>query len=323
MTVVAQGTSVFLAPDPDAHRHYIRDHKEKGLVSKVMSESEAIDRFVDDGDYVAYDCNLWVRGPAALMREIVRQKKRELWIAAKFTAHDATMLVAAGCVNRIDVGWMEVGRVITEAQAAGDVQLFEWSNGAMTYRLLAGSLGVPFLPLRYLGGTDVFKTSGTKLIEDPYTGKPICVVPALNPDVALVHVNQCDEFGNARIFGAGISPVETAMASKKVIISTEEIVDTEEIRKNPQKTRIPYYAVDAVVHVPFGGYPGTVPGLYKAHLEHLMESGGAQMQGKMDEYLDKWVYSVSSNQEMLEKHVGQEKLDVLMAEETIKEGYYE
>jgi hypothetical protein len=216
-----------------------------------------------------------------------------------------------------------VGRVITEAQAAGDVQLFEWSNGAMTYRLLAGSLGVPFLPLRYLGGTDVFNTSGTKLIEDPYTGKPINVVPALNPNVALVHANQCDEYGNARIFGSGLQPVETAMASKKVIISTEELVSTDEIRKDPQKTRIPYYAVDAVVHVPFGGYPGTVPGLYKAHLEHLMESGAAQMQGKMDEYLDKWIYSVSSNEEMLEKHVGQEKLDALKAEETIKEGYYE
>jgi acyl CoA:acetate/3-ketoacid CoA transferase alpha subunit len=321
MTVVAEGTGVFLAPDPDAHRRYIRDHKEKGLVSKVMSESEAVERFVDDGDYVAYDCNLWVRGPAALMREIVRQKKRELWIAAKFTAHDATMLVAAGCVNRIDVGWMEVGKVITEAQAAGDVQLFEWSNGAMTYRLLAGSLGVPFLPLRYLGGTDVFKT-GTKLIEDPYTGKPINVIPALNPDVALVHVNQCDEYGNSRIFGSGLQPVETAMAAKKVIISTEEIVSTDEIRRDPQKTRIPYYAVDAVVHLPFGGYPGTVPGLYKADLEHLMESGGAQMQGKMDEYLNKWIHSVSSNQDMLEKHVGQEKLDRLKAEETIKEGYY-
>ena len=323
MTIVAEGTGVFLAPDPDAHRRYIRDHKEKGLVSKVMSEHEAIERFVDDGDYVAYDCNLWVRGPASLMREIIRQKKRELWIAAKFTAHDATMLVAAGCVNRIDVGWMEVGRVITEAQAAGDVQLFEWSNGALAYRLLAGSLGVPFLPLRYLGGTDVFKFSGAKLIEDPYTGQPVCLVPALTPDVALVHVNQCDEFGNARIFGAVISPVETAMASKKVIFSTEEIVDSDEIRRHPQQTRIPYYAVDAVVHAPFGGYPGTVPGLYKADVEHLMESGVAQMQGKMDEYLEKWVFSVSSHQEMLEQRVGQEKLDTLKAEETIKEGYYE
>jgi glutaconate CoA-transferase subunit A len=271
---------------------------------------------------MAYDCNLWVRGPAALIREIIRQRKRELWIAAKFMGQDATILVAAGCVNRIDVGWMVVSRVIKEAQTAGRLQLFEWSNGALTYRLLAGSLGVPFLPLRYLGGTDVFQT-GAKLIDDPYTGQPVCLVPALNPDVALVHVNQCDEFGNARIFGPGISPVETAMASKKVILSTEEIIDNDEIRRHPQQTRIPYYAVDAVVHAPFGGYPGSVPGLYRADLDQIIELGGAEAQGKLDDYLEKWVYSVSSNQEMLDTRVGQEKLDTLRASETIQEGYYE
>ena len=323
MSVLAAGTGVFKPPDPDEHRRYVRDHKDKRLVSKVMSEREAIERFVKNGDYLSYDCNLWNRGPAALMREVIRQRKRDLWIAAKFTAHDATILVAAGCVTRIDVGWMEVGRVIQEAQAAGRLQLFEWSNSALTYRHLAGALGVPFLPLRYLGGTDVFQTSGARLIDDPYTGQPVCLVPALNPDVALVHVNQCDEFGNARIFGAGISPVETAMASKKVILSTEEIVDSDEIRRHPQQTRIPYYVVDAVVHLPFGGYPGTVPGLYRADVEHLMECGVAQAQGKMEDYLEKWVYSVSSNQEMLDQHVGQEKLDAMRAAETIQEGYYE
>ncbi len=322
MNILAAGTGVFKTPDPDGHRRHIRDHKEKRLVSKLMSEREAIERFVSDGDYLSYDCNLWNRGPAALMREIIRQKKRDLWIAAKFTAHDATILVAAGCVSRIDVGWMEVGRVITEAQAAGHLKLFEWSNGALAYRHLAGALGVPFLPLRYLGGTDVFD-SGAKLIEDPYTGEAVCLVPALNPDVALVHVNQCDEYGNARVFGAGISPVETAMASKKVVLSTEEVIDSEELRRHPQQTRIPYYVVDAVVHAPFGGYPGTVPGLYQADVEHLMECGAAQVQGKMDDYLEKWVYSVSSNQEMLDQRVGQEKLDAMRAAETIQEGYYE
>ncbi len=322
MNILAAGTGVFKTPDPDGHRRYVRDHKEKRLVSKVMSEHEAIERFVSDGDYVSYDCNLWNRGPAALMREIIRQKKRDLWIAAKFTANDATILVAAGCVSRIDVGFMEVGRVITEAQTAGHLELFEWSNGALAYRHLAGALGVPFLPLRYLGGTDVFD-SGAKLIDDPYTGEPVCLVPALNPDVALVHVNQCDEYGNARVFGPGISPVETAMASKKVILSTEEVIDSQELRRHPQQTRIPYYVVDAVVHAPFGGYPGTVPGLYRADVEHLMECGAAQVQGKMDDYLEKWVYSVSSHQDMLDQRVGEEKLAKLRAEETLREGYYE
>jgi glutaconate CoA-transferase subunit A len=206
---------------------------------------------------------------------------------------------------------------------AGRIQLIEWSNSALTYRLLAGSLGVPFLPLRYLGGTDVFRVSGAKLVDDPYTGQPICVVPALNPDVALIHVHQCDEFGNARIFGSGIAPVEAAMASRHVILSTEEIIDGEEIRRNPQRTAIPYYIVDAVVHAPFGCYPGTMPGVYAADVGHLMEFGAAQVQGKMDEYLHRWVFSVASHEEMLEQRVGKEKLDQLRAQETIREGYYE
>ena len=321
MTVLAAGSGVFKPPDPDGFRRHVRDHKERRLVSKLMPEQEAVGRFVRDGNYLVYDCNLWVRGPNSLVREVIRQRRRDLWIAAKFTAHDATVLVAAGCVSRIDVGWMEVGRVIQEAMADGRVQLIEWSNGALTYRLLAGALGVPFLPLRYVGGTDVFRASGAKLVEDPYTEQPVCVVPALNPDGALIHAHQCDEFGNARIFGSGVAPVEAAMASRRVIVSTEEIVEPDEIRCNPQRTSIPYYLVDAVVHAPFGAYPGSMPGRYGADLAHLMELGAAQVQGKMDEYLEKWVFNVPSDREMLERLVGEQKLEQLRAQETITEGY--
>jgi hypothetical protein len=148
-------------------------------------------------------------------------------------------------------------------------------------------------------------------------------VPALNPDVALIHVNQCDEFGNARVFGAGIAPRETAMAARRVIVSTEEIVDSDELRRHPQQTTIPYFLVDAVVHAPFGAYPGAVPGLYRADVQHLMEFGAAQAQGTMDAYLDQWVFGVASHEEMLDRHVGREKLERLRQEETIREGYYE
>ncbi len=320
--ILDEGTGEYKRPDPDALRRFVRDEKDRRLVDKRMTEQEAISRFVHDGDYITYDTNVWRRGPSSLMREIIRQRKKNLWVAAKFSMHDATLLTAGGCVSKIDVGWMEVGKVITEAMHRGEVKLYEWTNGALAYRHLAGALGVPFLPLRYVGGTDVFRNSGAKLIEDPYTGQPICLVPAVNPDVALIHVNQCDMYGNARIFGPGLAPVETALASKRVIISTEEIIDPDEIRKHPGQTTIPYYVVDAVVYAPFGCYPGTVPGLYRADIQHLMEYGAAQVQGKMDEYLDKWVYSVSSHTEMLEKRVGLEKLNQLRMEETFKEGYY-
>jgi len=323
MEVLASGIGEYRQPDPDGFREYVRTHKERRLVNKVMTEQEAVSRFVQDGDYLAYDQNVAIRGPASLFREIIRQRKKNLWIAAKFTWTDASMLVAGGCVSKIDVGWMETGKVITEAVRKGEVKLIEWSNGALAYRHLAGALGVPFLPMRYLVGTDTFTQSGAKVIEDPYTGQPICLVPALYPDVGLIHVHQCDVYGNARVMGAGVAPMEIAMSSKKLILSTEEIIDHQAIRRQPQRTTIPYYLVDAVVVAPFGSYPGSTPGLYGADIEHWLEFAATQMQGKTDEYLEKWVFSVASHEEMLDKRVGAKKLLQLRQAETVREGYYE
>jgi acyl CoA:acetate/3-ketoacid CoA transferase alpha subunit len=321
MDVLAAGKGEFKPPDPEGMRAWVREHKVRAPVDKLLTEQEAISRFVNDGDYMAYDMNVMARGPSSLFREIIRQRKKDLWIAAKFSWADTSLLVAGGCVNKVDVGWMETGAIINKALQEDRLKMIEWSNGTLTYRLLAGALGVPFLPMRWLGGTDVFEKSGAKLVEDPYTGQPIVLVPALNPDVALIHVHECDVYGNARIFGAGVAPQEIAMASKKVIISTEQIISNEEIRQSPQRTTIPYYLVDAVVLAPFGCYPGSVPGRYAGDFENVFEFAAAQMQGTIDQYLDKYVYSVGSHEEMLEKRVGAAKLMKLMQEETVREGY--
>jgi acyl CoA:acetate/3-ketoacid CoA transferase alpha subunit len=319
--VLGAGRGEFRQPDPDGFRAFVREHKVRSLTSKVMTEQEAVSRFVRDGDYVAYDCNMARRGPTSLMREIIRQRRRDLWIAAKFTSNDVDLLVAGGCVSKVDVGWMQISRPLTEAVADGRVQLFEWTNGALAYRLLAGAMGVPFLPLRYVGGTDVFRNSGAKLIEDPYTGEAVCLVPALNPDVAVLHAHQCDEYGNARIYGPGIAPQETAAAAKRLIISTEEIIDSDEIRRDPHKTMIPYYMVDAVVEAPFGCYPGAMPGVYAADLEHVAEFGRAMATGEADAYLEEYVFSVGSHMEMLEERVGAGRLLQLRSEWKDREGY--
>jgi glutaconate CoA-transferase subunit A len=212
-------------------------------------------------------------------------------------------------------------RGLTRLVLEGKVRIFEYSNLVMTQRLRAGAMGVSFLPVRSLGGTDGFRHSGAKLIEDPYTGRPVVVVPALHPDVALIHVHQSDEYGNARIFGAGITDVESALASRKVVLVAEEIVSTEEIRHNPGLTRIPYYAVDAVVHAPFGAYPGECMGLYASDTEHVVEVFTALAEDRVKEYLDKWVYSFGSDAEMLERRVGLERLTALRRRATIQEGF--
>jgi glutaconate CoA-transferase, subunit A len=320
--VLEQGTGAFRPPDPDGFRAFVREHKQRPMVSKLMSEHDAISRFVQDGDYLAYDCNMGRRGPTSLLREVIRQRKRNLWLAAKFTGNDADLLVAAGCVSRIDVGWMQVGRPIRDALERGELELIEWTNGAIAYRLLAGAMGVPFLPMRYVGGTDVFHQSGAMLVDDPYTGERVVLVPALNPDVAILHAYQCDEYGNARIFGPGIAPLETAMAAKRLIVSTEEIISNDEIRSDPTKTMLPYYLVDAVVEAPHGVYPGSMPGLYGSDTEHMVAFGRAMASGAMDAFLDHWVYSVESHMEMLERRVGATKLLALRKAAGSREGYY-
>ncbi len=278
-------------------------------------------RFVHDGDYVSYDLSSMVRGPMSLEREIVRQGKKNLWLAAKFTLLDSTLLVAGGCVAKIDVGFAGLGRTLFDAIEKGKVQVIDWSNGTLALRHMAGAMGVPFLPTRALLGTDTFHRSGAKVVEDPFTKKKVCLVPAVHPDAAIIHVNQCDVFGNSRIFGPSISPVETAMASKCVIISTEEIVAPEEIKRNPGRTTIPYYLVSAVVHAPHGAHPGTVPGLYTYDAEHLDEFFSARDDAAMKKYLDKYVYGVKSHEEYL-RLIGEEKLRSLRERETIREGYY-
>ena len=315
---------LFHLPDPDGHRAYLREHRSRALVDKVMSEQEAVSKFVSDGDYICYDCNYFMRGPSSLIREIIRQRKKNLGVGARFTYMEVILLAGADCLSRVDVGYMGVGWTLTRMLQKG-VKVTEWSNSAITMRQMAGSLGIPFIPIRFLGGTSAFHYSAAKVVKDPYTGKEVVLVPALNPDVGLVHVHQCDVYGNTRIFGTSVSPRETASASKKVIISTEEIIDTEYIRRDPGKTTIPYYMVDAVVEAPFGAHPGEVAGLYASDTEAVLEALQAGMErsgAALNQYLEKYVYSVANHQEYLEKRVGLQRLLSLKEKAKIKEGYY-
>lgn len=324
MEVLDSGIGELLhIPDPDGHRAYVRQNRSRALIEKVMTEQEAVSKFVSDGDYLCYDCTILMRGPSSLIREVIRQKRKNLGIGGRFTYVIVNLMVAAGCIDRIDVGFIGVGKALTRAFDEG-VKATEWSNSAMTMRLMAGALGIPFIPVRFLGGTDAFHFSAAKMVKDPFTDKEIVLVPALNPDIGLIHVHQCDVYGNARIYGPSVSPEEIAAASKKVIISTEEIIDTEYIRRDPGKTSIPYYMVDAVVEAPFGAHPGEVAGVYTSDVEAIMElfrAGREDTGQEMNEYLEKFIYSVATHQEYLEQRVGLERLLALKQRAKIKQGY--
>lgn len=306
---------------PDDFRAFVRDRKSRKPSDKTCTASEAVSRFVVDGDYIVYDFSSLTRGPQSLIREVIRQGKKDLWIGAEFTLHESALLTGAGCVTRIDVGFLGYGNYIGQAVCDGRVKVYEWTNGGLALRILAGARGVPFLPTRDLLGSDNISVSAAKVIDDPYTGLPVCLVPALNPDVAFIHVHQADIHGDARIFGTNLFALEAAMASRRVIISAEEIIEPEEFRKDPMRTTIPYFLVDAVVHAPFGAYPGAMPARYEIDLEHVDRLNAIRNDDQMKKYLDENIYSVSDHEEFLDKRVGAARMRELRRRATIIEGY--
>lgn len=322
METIEQGTAEIRFTHPDAFRAWVRQHKRREMVEKLVSEREAIARFVADGDYLAYDFSSLTRGPQALVREIIRQRRKDLWVCAEFTLHETALLVGGGCAGRIDVGFLGYGSYIGRAVTEGRVRAFDWTNGTLASRILAAARGVPFMPVRSLLGTDTLRYSGARVVTDPFTGDPICLVPALNPDVCLLHVHQADLFGNARIFGTNLFALEAAMAGKKVILSTEEIIEPLEFRKDPARTTIPYFLVDAVVHLPFGAYPAGVQAHYELDLEHIDTLNAIQSEEQMQAYLAEYVYGVQDHAEFLDKKVGWRRLQALTRRATTREGYH-
>ncbi len=306
---------------PDEFRRFVRDRKERRPVPKLHTAREAVEKFVSDGDYIVYDFSSLTRGPQALIREVIRQRKKDLWIGAEFTLHESPLLVGAGCASRIDVGFLGYGNYIGRAVCEGRVKVFEWTNGGLALRLLAGARGVPFLPTRDLLGSDNLSVSSAKVVEDPYTGSPVCIVPALNPDVAFIHVHQADIHGNARIFGTNLFALEAAMASHRVVLSAEEIIDPGEFRKDPMRTTIPYFLVDAVVHAPFGAYPGAMPARYEIDLDHVDLLNGIDNDEKMQRYLRDYIDDVGDHEDFLDKKVGARRMKELRLKASIVEGY--
>jgi hypothetical protein len=172
-------------------------------------------------------------------------------------------------------------------------------------------MGVPFIPVRSMLGTDTLKYSAAKVVECPFTGDPIALLPALILDVGLIHVHRADKYGNAQIDGISGFAFELARASKRLLISTEEIIDTELIRSQPDRTIIPYYLVDAVVEAPFGSHPGEMCYLYERDEAHIKSWVVASKTPEAAQaYLDKYIYGVKDHQEYLDL-IGSERLGQL------------
>ena len=276
-------------------------------MTKIISLSEAISKYVDDGDTV-YAAGFTHLIPFAAGHEIIRQGKKDLILARATPDLIYDMMAAAGCARKVIFSYMGnpgVGslRIVRSAIEKGELEWDEYSHFGMITRLQAGASGLPFLPMNQTGATDLENANpNVKRIPDPYGGKDVIVVPALNPDVAIVHVQRADANGNAHLWGIIGEQKEAAFAAKKVILTAEEIVDESVIRSDPNRTMIPGIVVSAVCHVPFACHPSYAQGYYDRDNEfYLAWDKVSSSVESVKSWLDEWVYGVKDREEYWQK----------------------
>jgi glutaconate CoA-transferase subunit A len=317
---------LFMPPDMNGARHFFSE-KSRVMSNKLISVKEAVRRFIHDGNYLGSGGFGTVRIATAILHEIVRQHKKNLGFAGHTTTHDFEIMAAGECLDRCDVAYivgLEVRGLSPQARRfmeSGAVRVTEWSNATLGWRYKAAAMGLSFLPVRSLLGTDTFKYSAAKIITCPFTGEKMAAVPALCPDVGFIHVHRADVYGNAQIDGISIADWDLARASKHLIITAEEIVSTDQIRRKPELTQVPYWLVDAVCHVPYGSYPGNMPYEYysdEAHLAEWLEA--EQDQASLAEFLNKYIYNTANFEEYLERKGGEALMAKLRALEPLHRG---
>ncbi len=276
-------------------------------MNKLVSLSEAIAMHVHDGDMI-YAAGFTHLIPFAAGHEIIRQGRRDLILARATPDLIYDQIVAAGCARKVIFSYMGnpgVGslRFVRSEIEAGRLEWEEYSHFGMISRLQAGATGLPFMPMNLTGAEDLEHANANyRRVTDPFSGKDVVVVPALLPDVAIVHVQRADALGNAHIWGIIGEQKEAAFAAKRVILTAEEIVDESVIRSDPNRTLIPGFIVDAVCQVPYASHPSYTQGYYdRDNAFYLAWDEISKTRQEVQNYLDEWIYGVSDRAEYWEK----------------------
>jgi len=281
---------------------------------KLMSLADAITEFVPHGSTVVMGTCLEAMIPFAASHEIIRQQKRNLTLVGPISDICFDQLIGAGCVTRIRAAW--VGNVITgsgynfrRAVETGLVDVEDHSNFTLSAALRAGASGMPFLPVRTALGSDLFKSNpGLKTITCPFSGDTLTAVAAITPDVSIIHVQRADISGNAHLWGNLGVTREACLASDKIILTAETIVDTEVITRDPNRVFTPGFRVSAVVHVPWGGHPSPVPGFYnRDHQAFLDYRDASKTPENFGQWRWHWVDNLAGHQAYLEQ-LGEHRL---------------
>jgi len=307
---------------------------------KIMGLSEAVSRYVADECHLSMGGFTINRNPMAAVYEIIRQGIQGLHVYAHSNGQGVDELVGAGCVAKLEIAYAGSGRFaptcirFRKAVENGTLLVEDYSNYQMTLRFLAGAMGIPFMPTRSGLGSSIIdtwgfdtamRTSDSKLpdkkvviMDNPFVdwadASRLVLVPAINPDVTIIHVQQADPHGNCRIQGLTFADVEQVKAAKNIIVTCETLVATEQIRTQSDQNQIPSFCVDAVVPIPYGAYPTACFQHYDydpVYLNRYKEA--AQDEERYKSYLQKYILE-RDNHEALLKMIGSEQLDKIKAD---------
>lgn len=295
---------------PDDAREFLAN-KDKSKRDKRMTLTEAVKTFVKDGDTLGIGGFVNSRQPVAIIHEIIRQGGCNLTLNFHSAGLAPELLAGAMALNpsHVSIKRMEfayfahefagISSMFRYLAEKGLTELEDWSNYNMSARFKAGSIGLPFMPVRSPLGSDVMAGNRSKTMDCPFTGRPIGLVPAAHPNVGIIHVQEADIYGNCRINGQTFTCPEIAMASAHTIITCEKLVDHEIITANPTQTSIPFFAVDAVVEIPFGAFPGMCHDHYyfgQTHIADFKMKTEAFRQGDargLEDYYHKYIFDVT------------------------------
>lgn len=283
--------------------------------SKRMSLAEAVRQNIADGQVV------FVGGfgqciPFAVGHEIIRQRRKDLTLCRSGADILFDLLIAAGTTRKVIAGYVGnpgigLAHAFRRAVQSGEIEVEDWTNFSLVLRLHAGALGIPYIPTATLIGGDMPGHVDVRSIQCPFTGEVLRAVPALRPDVAIVHAQRADEDGNVQLFGLTGDTLDGAFASRCIIATVEEIVPRSVIRQMPDRTVFPGFRVAAVAHVPWGAYPSYVDGHYTRDDQAYSEWDElARSDERLSTYIDADIRRVESFAETMSR-IDKQRLDAL------------
>ncbi|MEQ8235643.1 MAG: CoA transferase [Syntrophomonadaceae bacterium] len=298
-----------------------------GKINKITLKEAA--NLIKDGDMLSFSgFTIW-RRPMALIYELVRQQKKNLHLFEVNGGTHTEVLAGAGCVKMWESCWVghelygKLGESVARGQVEGTILVEDYSHAQCVARLLAGAYGLPFFPTALSMGTDILNPkfdmlgkaglrdgSNPKIprkkydvIKDPmYDMGELLLMPAANPNWALVYASQVGDEGTVRMFAQTYVDMEVIKAADKVIVIAEEIVPDSYLRDEPEKNMVPGYSIDYVIEVPYGAHPTGSQFFYDVDADFIRQFYAAsKSKATFDKWAEEWIFGVDSHEQYLEK----------------------